>query len=62
MELHRNYMTTFRNDVSWSSLFALQEKVYLSIADDKNKEKQPEVFQMLKKEKELLDSFQYSLN
>lgn len=55
-------MTTFRNDISWSSLFALQENVFMSIADDKDKTKSQGVYKMLKKEKELLDSFMYSMN
>lgn len=62
MELHRNFMTTFRADASWSSLYALQENVFMSIADDKDVTKSEGVYKMLKKEKELLDTFMYAVN
>lgn len=62
MELHRNFMTTFRNDIEWSALYAIEENVFMSIADDKDKSKSQGVYTMLKKEKELLDSFMYSIN
>lgn len=55
-------MTTFRCDASWSSLYAIQEKVFMSIVDDKDKSKTEGVYQMLKKEKELLDTFMYAMN
>lgn len=55
-------MTTFRADTSWSSLFAIQENVFMSIADDKDATKSEGVYKMLKKEKELLDTFMYSMN
>lgn len=61
-EIHRNFMTTFRNDISWSSLYALQENVFMSISDDKDKTKSEGVYKMVKKEKELLDTFMYSMN
>lgn len=61
-EKHRNYLTYFRHDASWSSLYALQEHVFMSIADDKDKTKSEGVYKMLKKEKELLDTFMYSVN
>ena len=61
-ERHRNFMTTFRVDTSWSSLFAIQENVFMSIADDKDATKSEGVYKMLKKEKELLDTFMYSMN
>lgn len=62
MERHRNFMTTFRSDASWSSLFAIQENVFMSIADDKDATKSEGVYKMLKKEKELLDTFMYAMN
>ena len=62
MERHRNFMTTFRVDTSWSSLFAIQENVFMSIADDKDATKSEGVYKMLKKEKELLDTFMYAMN
>ncbi len=62
MERHRNFMTTFRADTSWSSLYAIQENVFMSICDDKDQSKTEGVYKMLKKEKELLDTFMYALN
>ena len=62
MEFHRNFMTTFRADASWSSLYALQENVFMSICDDKDKNKNEGVYKMVKKEKELLDTFMYAMN
>ena len=62
MERHRNFMTTFRADASWSSLYAIQENVFMSIADDKDATKSEGVYKMLKKEKELLDTFMYAMN
>lgn len=55
-------MTTFRADVSWSSLYALQENVFMSICDDKKADQPLGVYKMLKKEKELLDTFMFSMN
>lgn len=55
-------MTTFRADASWSSLYAIQENVFMSIADDKDTNKSEGVYKMLKKEKELLDTFMYIMN
>lgn len=62
MERHRNFMTTFRCDTSWSSLYALQEKVFMEICDDKDRTKSEGVYKMVKKEKELLDTFVYAQN
>ena len=47
-ELHRNVMTTFRADISWSSLYAAQESMFMSIADDKDASKSEGVYKMLK--------------
>lgn len=62
MTRYRNYITTFRHDVSWSSLYALKENVFMRICDSKDKSKTEGVYKMLKKEKELLDTFQYSVS
>lgn len=62
MELHRNFMTTFRADVSWSSIYAVQEEVFMKICSEKNPNKDVQVYKMLKKEKELLDTFMYAQN
>lgn len=55
-------MTTFRADISWSSLYAAQENMFLSISDNKDASKSEGVFKMLKKEKELMESFMYGMN
>ena len=55
-------MTFFRHDISWSSLYALQENVFMKISDPEDKTKGEKVYKMLKKEKELLDTFTYSVN
>ncbi len=62
VEKHRNFMTTFRCDTSWSSLYALSEQLFMEICDDKDKTKSEGVYKMVKKEKELLDSFVYAQN
>jgi len=61
-EKHRNCIQTFRNDISWSSLYQAQEQAFMSIADDKDASKSDGVYKMVKKEKELLDNFNYSMN
>lgn len=61
-ETHRNAMTTFRADISWSSLYAAQENMFISVSDDKDASKSEGVFKMVKKDKELLDSFMYAMN
>lgn len=55
-------MTTYRCDTSWSSLYAIQEDVFMRIADDKDASKGEAIYHMKKKEKELLDTFMYALN
>lgn len=55
-------MTTFRHDVSWSSLYAIKEQTFMRICDDKDRGKGERVFKMMKKERELLETFNYSVN
>ena len=55
-------MTSFRADVSWSSLYALQEPVFMRISDNSDKKKGEAVYKMVKKDKELLDTFMYIQN
>lgn len=63
VETHRNYITTFRNDVSYSSQFAAMENVFIQVAEGKDKKSLiPTIYKMDKKEKQLLDSFLYSRN
>lgn len=57
-EKARNYITTFRVDDSFSSLYALHEDQFMSIAEGKNKgEMSEKYYKMTKKEKVLLDNF-----
>lgn len=62
MEKYRNYMSTFRCDTSWSSLYAIQEQVFMSIVDSDNNKKGEGVYKMVKKEQELIDTFNYVLS
>lgn len=59
----RNFITTFRNDISWSSLYAAHEDTFISIGEGKNQGCLTEtIYKMNKKEKELLDNFLISRN
>lgn len=63
IEKHRNYITTFRNDISWSSLYAAHEDVFIRIGEGKDRNSLNEVtYKMNKKEKELLENFLTSRN
>lgn len=58
IERHRGYITTFRNDVTFSSLYAIQEEMFTTIKDDKKgREKH---LKLNKAEKDLFDNFMYS--
>lgn len=58
IEKHRNYITTFRVDDSYTALFAAHEDVFMKIANgDENGIKQETLYKMTKKEKNLLDNF-----
>lgn len=62
-EKHRNYISTHRNDISWSSQFAATEEMFIGLAKNKGKGSDEEVlYKIQKKEKELLDSFIMSRN
>lgn len=62
-EKARNYITTFRCDDSFSSLYALQEDQFISIAEGKNKGEMSEsLYKMTKKEKVLLENFLQARN
>ena len=63
IEKHRNYITTFRNDISYSSLYAAHEDVFIRIGEGKDRNSLKEVtYKMDKKEKELLENFLTSRN
>ena len=63
VEKHRNYITTFRNDISWSALYAAHEDVFIKIGEGKDQNSLKEVtYKMNKKEKELLENFLTSRN
>jgi hypothetical protein len=57
-ERARNYITTFRVDDSFSSLYALHEDQFIQISEGKNKgEIKDSFYKMSKKEKVLLENF-----
>lgn len=59
----RNYITTFRNDDSYSALYAAHEDVFIKIGQGDNCGKLKEtIYKMEKKEKVLLDNFLYARN
>jgi hypothetical protein len=63
IERHRNYISTHRNDVSFSSQFAALEDVFIDIGKNKGKGTSTEtIYKMKKKELELLENFMYVRN
>ena len=60
---HRNWITTFRNDDSYSALYAAHEDVFVKIGQGEGNGKLKEtIYKMEKKEKVLLDNFLYARN
>ena len=63
LEKHRNWLTEHRNDISYSSRYAVLENQFIKIAEGEGtgdyKEK---IFKLNKMEKDLLDNFQFSKN
>lgn len=57
-EIHRNYITTFRNDVSYSSLYAAHEQMFTTVTDTSCGVEKALVLN--KAEKDLLDNFMYA--
>lgn len=54
----RGYISTHRNDISYSALYAAQEDVFVKIAEGKNKNDVKEtIYKMDKTQKTLLDNF-----
>ena len=63
VEKHRNYITTFRNDISWSALYAAHEDVFIKIGEGKDQNSLKETtYKMNKKERELMENFLTSRN
>jgi len=63
IEKHRNYITTHRNDDSYSALYAAHENTFISIAEGKDQGHLSEkIYKMDRKEKVLLDNFLYARN
>lgn len=56
-ERARNYITTFRVDDSFSSLYALHEDQFVQISEGKKGELKDNFYKMTKKEKNLLENF-----
>lgn len=60
---HRNFITTFRCDDSYSALYAAHEETFINIAEGKDQGSlQETIYKMEKKEKVLLDNFLYARN
>lgn len=58
---HRNYMTMFRNDASYSELYKLHEDTFIKIAQGKGQGELTEtIYKMDPVEKKLLDNFMLS--
>jgi hypothetical protein len=63
IERHRNFITYFRNDASFSSLYAALEDVFIRIAEGKDQGSMTErIYKMNKIEKDLVENFMYSRN
>lgn len=57
IERHRGYLSTHRNDASYSALYAAYEDRFISIADDKDGTKKETIYRLDKLEKNLLENF-----
>ena len=58
---HRNYLTLFRNDISYSEQYKLLEDVFIKIGQGKDKNSLTEtIYHMDTVEKKLLDNFMFS--
>ena len=58
VEKHRGYISTHRNDISYSALYAAQEDVFVKIAEGKDQGNLSEtIYRMDKTQKTLLDNF-----
>jgi len=63
IERHRNYMTYFRNDASFSSLYGALESVFIRIAEGKDQGNLTErIYKMNTIEKDLVENFMYARN
>lgn len=59
IEKHRNWITEHRNDISYSSRYAIMEDQFIKVAQGEGNGKAKEViFKLNKMEKDLLDNFQ----
>lgn len=57
VERHRGYISTHRNDASYSALYAAYEDTFIKIADDNRDGKKETIYRMDKLEKNLLENF-----
>ena len=57
VERHRGYISTHRNDASYSALYAAYEDTFIKIAEDNRDGKKETIYRMDKLEKNLLDNF-----
>lgn len=61
-ELHRGFITCHRNDASYSSLYALQEDIFIKVSGDKKDVASNGIYKMDKVKKNLLDNFLQARN
>lgn len=59
-ERHRNYMTMFRNDASYSEQYKLLENVFIKIGEGDKKVEKETIYKLDTVEKNLLDNFMLS--
>lgn len=57
VEKMRGYLSTHRNDASYSALYAAYEDTFIKIASEKNGQKSETIYRMDKLEKNLLENF-----
>lgn len=57
VERHRGYLSTHRNDASYSALYAAYEDTFIKIAEDNRDGKKETIYRMDKLEKNLLENF-----
>jgi phosphoribosylformylglycinamidine (FGAM) synthase-like amidotransferase family enzyme len=63
LERHRNYIALHRNDISFSSMYASMENVFVSIAKGEgNGNMKESLFKMTKAEQVVLESFLQARN
>lgn len=62
VEHHRNYITTFRNDISYSALYKAHENTFIKIGEGDGDRMKETIYKMDNVQKTLLDNFLLSRN